>query len=107
MGLQIIWDNYYFTGSYWPPEAILYDHLEVGYERMEEVMEEFGAIMGNKNLERILFLGSYWPPVAILYYYLEIGYERMEEVMDADLRFGLELLIDLYGVGRPATDKHF
>ena len=57
-------------GSYWPPEAILYDHLEVGYERMEEL----GAIMGNKNLERIMFLGSYWPPVAILYYYLE-GYD--------------------------------
>lgn len=100
-------ERFLFSRSYWPPEVILYYYLEVCYERMEKVTEEFGAIIGNKNLKRILFLGSYWPPVTILYYYLEVGYERMEEVMDADLKFGLELLIDLYGVGRLATNRHF
>lgn len=59
-------------------------------------MEEFGTIMGNKNMESVLFSTYHFDPKKILCNYLGHPLQDMEEVVNKDLTFDLELLIDLY-----------
>uniref|UniRef100_A0A7N2MMY2 Aminotransferase-like plant mobile domain-containing protein n=1 Tax=Quercus lobata TaxID=97700 RepID=A0A7N2MMY2_QUELO len=104
-------DNFKVEESMLRVAAKFWDHkkhvFRFNWSEMCPTVEEFGAIMGNKNMESVLFSAYHFDPIKILCNYLDYPLKDMNEVIDKDLSFDLELLIDLYWRDNCPSDTRF